>query len=146
MSAQENNQNGILSTSDIVKHYDEQGLVGSIKIYFKKSDIKTHQSKLDRPYYVIRPLVVKVGEEFDEHPNFSIFLKPKYQYRISLIEADFWVMIIDDETSTFKNQSGEDIEYYNVNLKYITNPKLIDTILKKALAVRNIEEFDEDEV
>ena len=144
MSAQENNQNGILSTSDIVEHYNEQGLEGTIKIYFKKSDIKKHQSKLDKPYYVIRPLIVKVGEEFDEHPNFSIFLKPKYQYRISLIEADFWIMIIDDETSTFKNQSGEDIEYYNVNLKYITNPKLIDTILKKALAVRNIEEFDDE--
>ena len=111
MSAQENNQNGILSTSDVVKHYDEQGLVGSIKIYFKKSDIKTHQSKLDKPYYVIRPLIVKVGDEFDDHPNFSIFLKPKYQYRLSLIKADMWVMIIDDEVSTFKNEAGEDIEW-----------------------------------
>ena len=139
-------QSGILSTSDIVKHYDEQGLVGSIKIYFKKSDIKTHQSKLDKPYYVIRPLIVKVGDVFDDNPNFSIFLKPKYQYRLCLIDEDMWVMIIDDEVSTFKNESGEEIEYYNIVLKYITNHKLIDTILKKALAVRNIEEFDDDEL
>ena len=55
-------------------------------------------------------------------------------------------MIIDDEVSTFKNDDGKDVEYYNVSFKYITNPKLIDNICKKALATHNIEEFDDDEL
>ena len=139
-------QNNILSISNIVEHYDLQGLTGKIKIFFRKSDIKTHNSKLDKPYYIVKPLVVKVGPIFDDHPNFSFFLKPKYNYRLSLINVDMWVMIIDDEVSTFKNDSGENIDFYNVSLKYITNEKIISSICEKALSIHNVEEFDDEEI
>ena len=91
-------------------------------------------------------MIVKVNETFDDHLGFSIFLKPKYHYQLNLINADMWVMIIDDKVKSFKNESGEEIEFYNVILKYITSEKLIDLICKKAFAIHNVEEFDEDEL
>ena len=144
--ANENKPKTIYSVSDVVEHYDEAGLTGCIKIYFKKSDVKTRTSNLDKPYYVVRPLIVKVGNIFDDHVTYSIFLKPKYHYRLSLINADMWLMIIDDEQKSFINDDGNDVNYYDVSFKYITNSKLIDTICKKALATHNIEEFDDDEI
>ena len=101
---------------------------------------------MDKPYYVVRPLVIKVGDCFDDHINFAVFLKPKYHYRLSLINTDMWLMIIDDEQKSFTNDDGNEVNYYDVSFKYITNPKLIDSICKKALAAHNIEEFDDDEL
>ena len=139
-------QNNIFTVTDVVNHYHEQKINGEIKVYFKKSDVRVHNSKLDKPYYIIKPLVVKIGEEFDDHARYSIFLKPKYYYRMNLIGADVWLLIIDDDSKTFQNEEGKDISFYDVTLKYITNVKLIELISKKALAQHNIEEFDDDEL
>ena len=140
------NQSNIFNTSDVVQHYHDQDLNGEIKIYFRKSDIKQHNSKLDKPYFIIKPLVVKVNEIFDDDITFSVFLKPKYHYRINLIDSDMWLMIIDDEQKTFKNEEGKDITFYDVCLKYITSKKLINDILEKYLSSKNIEEFTDNEL
>jgi len=140
------NQNNIFTTNDLVEHYHDQGLKGEIKIYFKKSDIKTHNSKLDKPYYIIKPLVVKIGEFFDDAPKYSIFLKPKHYYRMNLIESQFWVLLIDDELRSFIDSEDKAVNFYGVTIKYITNNKLIDQICKKALSIHNIDELDEDEI
>ena len=141
-----NEKKTILNTNDIIQYYELQELSGQIKLFFRKSDIKSRNSNLNKPYYIVKPLVVKIGEIFDDHPGFSIFLKPKYIYRMNLTDADMWLMIIDDEQKTFKNDKGKDINFYEISLKYITNQKLIDNIYKKALSINNIEEFDDDEI
>ena len=138
--------NDIMSTADLVTYYGDKDLHGQIKVYFRRSDVKTHTSKLDKPYYIVKPLVVKVGDEFDDHIKYGLFLKPKHHYRMNLIDADMWLMSIDDQPKTFKNDEGNDVSFFDVSLKYITNSKLIDTICKKALSNSNIEEFNDDEL
>ena len=139
-------QSNIYAATDLVNHYHEQGLNGEIRIYFKKNEVKAHNSKLDKPYYIIKPLVVKVGDIFDDAPKYSVFLKPKHWYRINLIDNNFWLLIINDKEDSFVNEQGLDVNFYDVTLKYISNSKLIDIICKKALAIRNIEEFNDTEI
>ena len=57
-----------------------------------------------------------------------------------------WLLIIHREPKTFTNNEGKEIEYYDVGLRYINNPKIVDSIITKALASKNIEQFDEDEI
>ena len=137
------NQNNIFTTNDLVNHYHDQGLNGQIKIYFQKHDVKTHNSKLDKPYYIIKPLVVKVGEIFDDSPKYGVFLKQKHWNRMKLVCNEFWLLNIDDEKETFTNDQGLEVNFYNTSLKYISIPKLIDIICKKALEIHNIEEYKE---
>lgn len=139
-------QSNIYAAADLVNHYHEQGLYGDIKIYFKKNEVKAHNSKLDKPYYLIRPLVVKVGDIFDDAPKYSVFLKPKHFYRINLIDNNYWLMNIRDTRDSFTDPDGNEISFYDITLKYISNSKLIDIICKKALALHNIEEFADDEI
>ena len=67
------NQSNIFTSSDHIKHY--QGLDREIKIYFKKSDIKTHNSKLDKPYYISKHFVVMIRDIFDNFLNLSIIIE-----------------------------------------------------------------------
>ena len=138
--------NNIYNTSDLVSYYHDQNLNGQIKIYFRKSDIKQHNSKIDKPFYIVKPLVVKVGDEFDNKVNYSIFIKPKYNYRLNIINNDMWLMIIDDDQKTFENNEGKEISFYDVSLKFVTNQKLINMILEKYLNSKNINEFNDDEL
>ena len=136
----------LFSINDLVNHYRELEHKGQIKFYFKKSDIKSHKGKDEKMFYTVKPLVVKVNDWFDEQIHYSIFIKPKYHYQINVVNADFWVMLINDEPTKFVNNDGIDIEFYESKINYIIGPSLIDRILKKWMNIKGIEEYNDIEL
>lgn len=135
----------LYSTQDLVNHFHESNLNGFIKLFFKKSEVKPYKSKEGKPFYVVHPLVVKVGDEFPD-TNFSIFLKPKFYHQMNLLDQEFWVILIDDKQKTFKNPEGEDVSFYETKLNFITSSGLIDKILKKYMNISNVVSYDFDDL
>ena len=64
------NQFNIFNVSDLVQFYHDQELYGEIKVFFRKSYIKVHYSKLDNPFFIVKPLVVKVRDIFDNELHY----------------------------------------------------------------------------
>ena len=118
------------SVNGLVKHYNEQNNNGTIKLYFRKADIRKHSIPDNKPFYTVRPLVAKYGDIFDEHIDYNIYIKNKLVNAINNTNKEMWVMISDNNISYFKNDEGKDIEFHDVKLKYIVNQNLIDMIMK----------------
>ena len=116
--------NKSLTINGIVSHYQELGHNDTIKLFFKKSEVRKHKSEDGKAFYTVRPCVVKVGNWFDNHINFTFVIKNKYSYLMESNNCDLWCMEIDNQTKTYKPSEDVEYEYHNVSLKFIASPKL----------------------
>ena len=116
--------NKSLSINGIVAHYKEQGHNDTIKLFYRKSEVRSHKSEDGRAFHTVRPCVVIVGSWIDDHINFTMTLKNKYVYIMESKDCDLWCMEIDKQTKTFKPSDDVEYEYHNVSLRFIASPKL----------------------
>ena len=116
--------NKSLSVNAVVAHYKELEHDSPIKLFFKKSEVRKHKSDTSPSFYTVRPIVVKVGNWFDDHINYSFVIKNKYAYLIENKECDLWCLEIDSQAKTFKPSDDTEYEFHNTQLRFIASPKL----------------------
>ena len=136
--------NKSLSINNVVKHYQELQHEGDIKLIFRKSSIFTHKSIDGKPFYTVRPIVVKIGYWIDDKINFSFTIKNKYVHVINSKQVDLWCLTINKDVKNFTLENGEECEYHEVSLQFINNPKLQSHIEKLYLASSNVSELADD--
>ena len=120
--------NKSLSTNGIVAHYQELGHNDTIKLFYRKSEVRSHKSEDGRAFHTVRPCVVSVGGWIDDHINFSFTIKNKYAYIIDSKDCDLWCMEIDSKTKTYKPSDDVEYEYHDTSLKFIASPKLKERV------------------
>ena len=133
-----------LSINAVVAHYIELGHNDNIKLFFRKNEMKKHKSEDGKAFYTVRPIVVKVGNWFDDHGNFSFVIKNKYAYLMENKECDIWCLEIDNQTKTFKPSDDVEYEYHNTTLKFIASPKLKAKVESLYQSSNGVSEADDD--
>ena len=113
-----------LSINSVVAHYKEQGHDSPIKLFFKKSEVRKHKSENSKAFYTVRPILVKIGNWFDDHINFTFVIKNKYAYLMESKDCDLWCLEIDNQAKTFKPSDDVEYEWHNTRLIYIASAKL----------------------
>ena len=137
--------NKSLSINGVVKHYKELGHSEDVKLIFRKSSIFSHKSIDGKSFYTVRPIVVKVGNWFDDYISFSFTIKNKYKHVIDSKQVDLWCLTINKETKTFTlEDTNTECEFHETNLQFINNPKLVSSIEKLYLASSNVSEMAGD--
>ena len=116
--------NKSLSINAVVARYQELGHNGAIKLFFRKNELKKHTSENSKAFFTVRPILVKVGNWFDDHINFTFVIKNKYAYLMENKDCDIWCLEIDSEAKIYKPSDEIEYEYHNTNLKFIASPKL----------------------
>ena len=133
-----------LTINAVVAHYKELGHDSSIKLFFKKSEVRKHKSDNSKPFYTVRPIIVKVGNWFDDHINFSFVIKNKYAYLMENKDCDIWCIEIDNKTKSYKPSDDTEYEFHNTQLKFIASPVLRDRVLNLYMSSSGATEADED--
>ena len=136
--------NKSLSINGVFNHYKELGHYGDIKLIFRKSSIFTHKSNDGKPFFTVRPIVVKVGDWIDERISFSFTIKNKYHHIINSKQNELWCLTINKEPKTFMLEDDIECEFHDTSLQFINNPKLQATIESLYLASSNVSELNED--
>ena len=136
--------NKSLSINGVIKHYQELKHNGDIKLIFRKSSIFTHKSTDGKPFYTVRPIVVKIGNWIDDRISFSFTLKNKFKYVVDSKQIDLWCLTIAQESKSFKLEDGSQCEYHETSLQYINNSKLQEQIESMYLASSNVSEMKGD--
>ena len=116
--------NKSLSINAVVAHYKDLGHNGDIKLFFRKNELKKHTSENSKAFFTVRPILVKVGNWFDDRINFTFVIKNKYAYLMENKDCDIWCLEIDSEAKIYKPADEIESEYHNTNLKFIASPKL----------------------
>ena len=116
--------NKSLSINGVVAHYKELEHKGTVKLFFKKSDVRKHKSEDGRAFFTVYPCVVNVGGWLDDNINFSFVVKNKYAYIMNNKDCDLWCLEIDDQAKTYKPSDDVEYEYHDTSLKFIASPKL----------------------
>ena len=91
-----------LSINAVVARYQELGHNGAIKLFFRKNELKKHTSENSKAFFTVRPILVKVGNWFDDHINFTFVIKNKYAYLMENKDCDIWCLEIDSEAKIYK--------------------------------------------
>lgn len=65
---------------------------------------------------------------------------------MNIVNAEFWVMLINDEPTKFRNSDGNDLGSYESKINYIIGNTLFDRILKKWKNIKGIEEYNDIEL
>ena len=133
-----------LTINAVVAHYKELGHDSSIKLFFKKSEVRKHKSDNSKPFYTVRPIIVKIGNWFDDHINFSFVIKNKYAYLMENKDCDIWCIEIDNKTKSYKPSDDTEYEFHNTQLKFIASPVLRDRVLNLYMSSSGATEADED--
>ena len=133
-----------LSINGVVAHYQELGHKGIIKLFFKKSEVRKHKSDDGRSFYTCRPYVVKVGDWFDDHIDYTFTIKNKYIYTTESKDCDLWVLEIDDQTKSYKPSDDAEYFYHDCRLKFIASPKLKERIENLYLSLSGACEANDD--
>ena len=133
-----------LSINAVVAHYNELGHNDCIKLFFRKSELRKHKSENTKPFYTVRPILVKIGNWFDDNINFTFVVKNKYAYLTESKDCDIWCLEIDNETKSFKPSDDVEFEFHSTNLKYIASPKLRDRVLSLYMSCSGASEATED--
>lgn len=133
-----------LSTNGVVKHYKELKQNGDIKLIFRKPSIFSHKSFEGKPFYTVRPIVVKIGNWLDEHISFAFTLKNKYKHIVDSKQIDLWCLTIKQEPKPFTLEDGTESEFHETSLQFINNPKLQALIEDLYLASSNVSEMTDD--
>ena len=136
--------NKSLTINAVVAHYKELGHNSPIKLFFKKSEVRKHKSEDSKAFFTVRPIVVKVGNWFDDRINFSFVIKNKYTYLLENKDCDIWCLEIDNKAKSYKPSDDVDYEYHDTRLKFIASPILRDRVMNLYMTASGATEADED--
>ena len=134
-----------LSINAVCSRYHELGHNSDIKLFFRKSEVKKHNSDKPPSFFTVRPILVKVGNWFDDYINFSFVIKNKYKHVIDSKQIDLWCLTINKEIKTFTlEDDNTECEFHETSLQFISNPKLVSSIEKLYMASSNVSEMVAD--
>ena len=133
-----------LSINAVVARYKEQGHDSPIKLFFKKSEVRKHKSENSKPFFTVRPILVKIGNWFDDHINFTFVIKNKYAYLMESKDCDIWCLEIDNKAKSYKPSDDVEYEWHNTQLKFIASPKLKERVLNLYMSSSGTSEAAED--
>ena len=133
-----------LSINAVVKRYKEMGHNSCIKLFFRKSGVRKHKSDKPPSFFTVRPILVKIGNWFDDNINFTFIVKNKYAYLMESKDCDIWCLEIDSEAKSFKPSDDVSYEYHTTELKFIASPKLVDRVLNLYMSSSGATEAAED--
>ena len=136
--------NKSLSINAVVSRYHELGHDGLIKLFFKKSEVRIHKSETSPRFYTVRPIIVKVGNWFDDHINYTFVIKNKYAYLMESKDCDIWCLEIDDKAKVYKPSDETEYEYHDTQLKFIVSPKLKERVLNLYMSSSGASEATDD--
>ena len=137
--------NKSLSINAVVKRYKELGHSDNVKLIFRKDSIYSHKSIDGKSFFTVRPIIVKVGNWFDDYINFSFVIKNKYKHVIDSKQIDLWCLTINKEIKTFTlEDDNTECEFHETSLQFITNPKLVSSIEKLYMTSSNVSEMVAD--
>lgn len=136
--------NKSLSINAVVKHYHELGHDSLIKLFFRKSEIRKHKSDSPPSFYTVRPILVKVGNWFDDRINFSFVIKNKYAYLMEHNHYDLWCLEIDNQAKVFKPSDDVSYEYHDTSLKFIASTELCSRVERLYQSSNGVCEAAED--
>ena len=133
-----------LSINAVVKHYQDLGHDSPIKLFFRKCEVRKHNSDKPPSFYTVRPILVKVGNWFDDRINFTFVIKNKYAYLMESKDCDIWCLEIDNQAKSYKPSDDVNYEYHNTTLKFITSPTLKERVLNLYMNSSGASEAAED--
>ena len=133
-----------LSINAVVKHYQELGHDSPIKLFFRKCEVRKHKSESSQNFYTVRPILVKIGNWFDDRINFTFVVKNKYAYLMESKDCDIWCLEIDNKAKNFKPSDDVNYEYHDTRLKFITSPTLKERVLNLYMNSSGASEAAED--
>ena len=136
--------NKSLSVNAVVAHYKELEHDSPIKLFFKKSEVRKHKSDTSPSFYTVRPIVVKVGNWFDDHINYTFVIKNKYVYVMESKDCDIWCLEIDNKVKSFKPSDDIEYEFHDTQLKFIASQRLKERVLNLYMLYSGTSEAAED--
>ena len=136
--------NKSLTINAVVAHYKELVHNSPIKLFFKKSEVRKHKSEEGKSFSTIRPIIVKVGNWFDDHINFSFVIKNKYIYLMENKDCDIWCLEIDNKPKTFKPSDDVEYEFHGTQLKFIASPIMKEQVMNLYMTSSGATEADDD--
>ena len=136
--------NKSLSINAVVARYKELGHDSPIKLFFKKSEVRKHKSDLPRYFHTVRPILVKVGNWFDDCINFTFVIKNKYIYVMESKDCELWCIEIDNKPQSYKPSDDVEYEFHETQLKFIASQKLKERVLSLYMSNSGTSEADED--
>ena len=136
--------NKSLSINAVVTYYQELGHNDNIKLFFRKSEVRSHKSEDGKAFNTVRPCVVKVGNWFDDHINITFVLKNKYTYLMKSNDCDIWCLEIDSQPKTFRPSDDVEYKYHDTTLKYIASPKLRARVESLYQSTNGVSEADDN--
>ena len=138
--------NKSLSINGVVAHYKDLGHYSPIKLFFKKSEVRKHKSETSPCFHTVRPILVKVGNWFDDHINFTFIIKNKYAYLLQSKDCELWCLEVDNETKVYKPSDDVEYEYHDSNLKFIASPKLEERVMTLSMTLAGVSEANEEDI
>lgn len=133
-----------LTINAVVARYQELGHDSPIKLFFKKSEVRKHKSENSKPFYTVRPILVKVGNWFDDRINFTFVIKNKYNYLMENKDCDLWSLEIDNKTKSYKPSDDTEYEYHDTRLIFISSPELRERVMNLYMSSSGASEAAED--
>ena len=130
-----------LSINGVAERYKEHDNL--IKLFFKKSEVRKHKSETST-FYTVRPILVKVGNWFDDRINFTFVIKNKFIYVMDSKDCDIWCLEIDNKPQVYKPSDDIEYEYHDTQLKFIASPKLKDRVLSLYMSNSGTSEADDN--
>ena len=132
-----------LSINSVVARYQALGHDSPIKLFFKKSDVRKHSSDT-RNFYTVRPILVKVGNWFDDCINFTFVIKNKYIYVMESKDCDLWCVEIDNLPQSYKPSDDIEYEFHDTQLKFIASQRLKERVLNLYMLYSGTSEAADD--
>ena len=136
--------NKSLSINAVVAHYKELGHDSPIKLFFKKSEVRKHKSETSPSFHTVRPILVKVGNWFDDHISFTFVIKNKYVYLLQSKDCELWCLEVDNEAKSYKPSDDVEYEYHDSNLKFIASLKLEERVMTLSMTLSGVSEATDD--
>ena len=133
-----------LSINAVVAHYKDLGHNGDIKLFFRKNELKKHASEKSKAFYTVRPILVKIGNWFDDRINFTFVIKNKYVYVMESKDCDIWCLEVDNKVKSYKPSDDVEYEFHDTQLKFIASQRLKDRVLNLYMLYSGTSEAAED--
>ena len=133
-----------LTINAVVARYKELGHDSPIKLFFKKSEVRKHNSDKPPSFYTVRPILVKVGNWFDDRINFTFVIKNKFVYLMENKDCDLWSLEIDNKTKSYKPSDDIEYEYHDTRLIFIASPELKERVMNLYMSSSGASEAAED--
>ena len=133
-----------LSINAVVAHYHELGHNGDIKLFYRKSEVRKHNSDKPPSFFTVRPILVKVGNCCDDKINFTFVIKNKYAYLMESKDCDLWCLEIDSQAKSYKPSDDVEYEYHTTSLKFIASPSVREKVESLYCFSNGVSEAAED--